>query len=270
MGELEQLAAANGGVVSAAQLRAAGMPRPAGWLPVRRGWYAGPSANPQVVRAVSAGGILGCVSVLRHYGVWVPDSGLHVRYSRRARQSRPRVRSCQPYRFDPPIVGAIDPIDIAVASAAHCLDTEGLIVVLDSMLNKQMIEMADARDIVSASRFAHLNLAERLDPKSESGTETMIRLRLRALGIHLQTQVDIPGVGRVDLLVGDRLIIEADSREHHLSKYQPDRTRDRVAVGLGFLAMRLTHEDVVYRWDLILEDILSVVRRGAHHGTIAM
>lgn len=274
MEEIERILATNGGVVSAAQLRAAGWShsqiKKQGWLSVRRGWYASPSANPHVVRAVSAGGVLSCVSALRRGGVWVPDSGLHIRYSERARQSHPGVRSCHPYRLDPPILSAIDPIEIAVASAANCLDAEGVVIVLDSMLNKRMIEMADARSIVAASRFARLNLEERCDPKSESGTETMIRLRLRAAGINLQTQVAIPGVGRVDFLVGNRLIIEADSREHHLSKYQSDRTRDRVATGLGFLVIRLTYEDVVHRWNVALADIRSVIRRRAHRGPITM
>jgi very-short-patch-repair endonuclease len=89
-------------------------------------------------------------------------------------------------------------------------------------------------------------------------------LRLRAAGIRLRTQVVIPGVGRVDFLVGDRLIIEADSREHHLSAYQADRTRDRVAIGLGYLVIRLTYEDVVYRWDTVYRDIQSVIQRRAH------
>lgn len=165
---------------------------------------------------------------------------------------------------------AVDPMDIAVAAAANCLGAEGLVVVLDSMLNKRMIEMADARSIVAASRFAHLQLAERCDAASESGTESIIRLRLRALGIHLRSQVDIPGVGRVDFLVGDRLIIEADSREHHLPRYQSDRTRDRVATGLGFLVIRLTYEDVVHRWDAVVADILSVIQRRGHRGPIAL
>lgn len=257
--------------MSTAQLRAAGwthqrikqLPEQ-GWRRLRRGWYASQVANPEVVRAVSAGGVLGCVSALHRSQVWVPDSALHIRYPSRARQSRPGVRSCDPYRLDPPIVGAVDPMNIAVASAANCLDAEGVVIVLDSMLNKRMIEIADARAIVAASRFARVNLAERCDAKSESGTETIIRLRLRARRIHVRTQVNIAGVGRVDFLVGDRLIIEADSREHHLPKYQSDRTRDRVAIGLGYLVIRLTYEDVVYRWDLILEDILLVIRRRAH------
>jgi very-short-patch-repair endonuclease len=164
--------------------------------------------------------------------------------------------------------GAIDSLEIAAASAANCLDAEGLVIVLDSLLNKRMIDMAEARSIVAASRFARLELAERCDPNSESGTETMIRLRLRAAGIHLRSQVNIPGVGRVDFLVGNRLIIEADSREHHLSKYQSDRTRDRVAIGLGFLVIRLTYEDVVHRWDVVFADIRSVIRRRAHRRPI--
>lgn len=272
--EIERILRANGGVVSAAQLRTAGWSYSqikklaVGWRPVRRGWYASPSADPHVVRAVSAGGVLSCVSALRLRRVWVPASDLHVRYSARARRSRPGVRSCHPHRLDPPILGAIDSLEIAAASAANCLDAEGLVIVLDSLLNKRMIDMAEARSIVAASRFARLELAERCDPNSESGTETMIRLRLRAAGIHLRSQVNIPGVGRVDFLVGNRLIIEADSREHHLSKYQSDRTRDRVAIGLGFLVIRLTYEDVVHRWDVVFADIRSVIRRRAHRRPI--
>lgn len=233
---------------------------------MRRGWYASHSADPQVVRAVTAGGVLGCVSALRLHRVWVPDNSLHVRYSERARRSRPGVRSCHPYRRDPPTSRAVDAVDVAVASAANCLGAEDLIVVLDSMLNKRMLGLADVRTIVAASRFANLDLAERCDATSQSGTETMIRLRLRARGIRLRTQVYIPGVGRVDLLVGERLIIEADSREHHVSSYQVDRTRDRVATGLGYLVIRLTYEDVVHRWDVVVDDILSVIRRRAHRG----
>lgn len=268
MAEIERILAANGGVVSTAQLRSAGLTR-SGLQQVRRGWYACRSADPQVVRAVSAGGVLGCASALRFHRVWVLDSALHIRYSERGRRSR-GSRSCKPYRLDPPIAGAVDQVGVAVASAANCLDAEGLVIVLDSMLNKHMIEMADARDIVAASPLAHLHLADKCDARSESGTETIIRLRLRGLKIALRTQVEIPGVGRVDFLVGDRLIIEADSVEHHLPKYQSDRRRDRVATGLGFLVIRLTYEDVVYRWDVVVKDILAVIRRRDHRKPIEM
>lgn len=52
MGEIELLLAANGGVASAVQLREMGWShrqvKKQGWQPLRRGWYATPSADPQV------------------------------------------------------------------------------------------------------------------------------------------------------------------------------------------------------------------------------
>ena len=43
-----------------------------------------------------------------------------------------------------------------------------------------------------------------------------------------------------------------------------------MAIGLGYVVIRLTYEDVVYRWDVVLEDILLVIRRRAHRGPITM
>jgi len=92
----------------------------------------------------------------------------------------------------------------------------------------------------------------------------MVRLRLRSAGIRTRSQVEIPGVGRVDHLVGNRLVIECDSVLHHLNKYQSDRTRDRELAGRGYLVLRLTYEDVVYGWDRVMSDIQSIIRRGDH------
>ena len=172
--------------------------------------------------------------------------------------------SCHPYGIKVPVNSSVDGVDVALAAAVNCLDPEGVVVVLDSMLNKRMIELADARTLVNYSRFTHLDLASRLDGLSESGTETYVRLRLRALGIGLQIQVVISHIGRVDILVGTSLVIECDSNEHHLEKYQEDRTRDRMLVGLGFIVMRLTYEDIMWRWHEVLPDILAVIRRRDH------
>lgn len=45
-----------------------------------------------------------------------------------------------------------------------------------------------------------------------------MRLRLRRRKVELRTQVTIADVGRVDLLVGERLVIEVDSKEHHTGR----------------------------------------------------
>ena len=50
---------------------------------------------------------------------------------------------------------------------------------------------------------------------AESGSSRSSGLRLHRLGLALRTQVAVPGVGRVDFIVGDRLILEVDGRNGH-------------------------------------------------------
>ncbi len=37
---------------------------------------------------------------------------------------------------------------------------------------------------------------------------------------------------------------------------------------MGYLVIRLTYEDVVYRWDRVESDILEIIRRNGHLGAI--
>ncbi|MEL4356596.1 MULTISPECIES: endonuclease domain-containing protein [unclassified Luteococcus] len=99
---------------------------------------------------------------------------------------------------------------------------------------------------------------------AESGTESLTRLRLQRHGVLLQTQVQIGQIGRVDLLVGERLIIEVDSRAHHTGEenYRKDRERDLQLRALGYIVVRLTYEQVMYRWDEVEPLILAMIRRG--------
>ncbi|GAA4394288.1 endonuclease domain-containing protein [Tsukamurella soli] len=270
MEELGRLLADHGGVVSAAQFKSLGYSydqmkaHGADWRRLRRGWYAHSSADSSVVSAVSAGGVLSCVAALERRGVWIPPGarGRHVRFPKAARSAG--ARGCKPYRADPPLVGAVDTAAVAVAAAANHVGEEDLIVILDSMVNKGMLEQCDVRDVLSDSPHAHKNLWTRCDGRADSGTETMTRLRLRARGIRLSVQVPIAGVGLVDLLVGRRLVIEVDGEEPHRDRFHSDRTRDRKLRVLGFEPLRLTYHDVVYSWDEVVQDILAMIRRGDH------
>nr|WP_223169477.1 DUF559 domain-containing protein [Microbacterium sp. MF43] len=87
-----------------------------------------------------------------------------------------------------------------------------------------------------------------LDPRAESGTETLVRLILRALGLRFEVQVHIRGVGRVDFVVQGWLIIECDSRAHHSDReaQRRDRRRDLAAAGAGYVTLRLLAEDILW------------------------
>jgi hypothetical protein len=58
---------------------------------LRHGWYATPTADPDVVSAVRAGGVLGCVAALRKHGLWVPPGyrRVHTRPTRHGELTPP-------------------------------------------------------------------------------------------------------------------------------------------------------------------------------------
>ncbi len=236
---------------------------------IRRGWYADASAGTDVLRAVRLGGILSCLSALRHHGVWVPPTRqLHIRMSEhhQARATLPAdVHVCPlPIRSAPTV--AVDSLATSLLAAVRCLDDEGIIVVLDSILNRRLLRRDQLAGILSGCSTRVRRLVAEADDRAESGTESMVRIRLRRLGIGVRSQVFIEDVGRVDLLVGTRLVIEVDSRAHHTgeSAYETDRRRDLILVARGKLVLRLTYHQVIHEWDAVLREIRLLIRSQAH------
>jgi very-short-patch-repair endonuclease len=78
--------------------------------------------------------------------------------------------------------------------------------------------------------------------------------------------VELPSIGRVDLVVGDRLIIELDGREHHSGgdAFALDRRRDAMAAAQGFRILRFSYAQVVHEWDSVEAAVLAVVQSGQH------
>ena len=245
---------------------------------LRRGWYGREGADADIVTAVTKGGALSCVSALRRRGVWVPPQfgKVHIRGDKHAGDAHPK-RFCRQVGGPQPVLAAVDEPLLALRHALHCLDHESITVVCDSLLNTARRALADEPVLAILTRTevesafedapaAVRDCLDRCDDRAASGTETMVRLRLRSKGVQVQVQAPIEGLGHVDLLVGERLIIEVDSVKHHtgVQQYREDRRRDQVAATLGLLRMRLTYENVVDEWDDTLNTILSVVRQGLH------
>lgn len=223
---------------------------------LRRGWYATSYAEPTVESAVRSGGVLGCVSALQVHGIWVPPQvRIHV---------RGRHHPCRQYGPREPEVRSVDDVSLALRHAIRCLDDEGIVVVCDSLIHLRVMSEADIGRVLTGAPGRVHRLIDRCD-RAESGTESMVRLRLRRLGIVVETQVVIPGIGRVDLLVG-RLIIEVDGVRYHVDpeRFENDRRRDRRAVQLGYTVIRLSYRQVLYDWAEVERDILEVVRRRDH------
>ncbi|MFF3028955.1 endonuclease domain-containing protein [Microbacterium sp. NPDC057944] len=103
-------------------------------------------------------------------------------------------------------------------------------------------------------------------PDAESGLESLLRLRLHLLGIRLDCHVDIAGVGRVDFVVGRRLILEVDGRENHagVDRRHRDLMRDAAASARGFETLRFDYAMVVHEWPSVVAAIEQALLRAAH------
>lgn len=226
---------------------------------LRHGWYARPDADEKVVRAVTAGGCLTCVSALELHGVWSPPGDrLHLRTTQDLTSKYARC----PVPTHEPMIGPVDEPLVAWRAAVRCTSAEYAVAITDSTLRLGLVqpeEVAALPDSLAAVR-------DWVDPRAEAGTESLVRYRLQRIGIRVTPQVVIEPVGRIDMIVGDRVALECDSREHHtsLDAYRNDRRRDRILLGMGYYPCRLTYEDVMFRWDSAVQTILAVVRRDAH------
>ncbi|MCK5755811.1 MAG: hypothetical protein KAH46_24200 [Mycobacterium sp.] len=233
---------------------------------VRHGWYRTAGADGDVVEAVRRGDALSCVSVLARAGVWIPEGygGVHVRAARHLRDSR-TGRFCRGHGAPWPVTTAVDtPLD-ALVCAAQCVSDEDWLILCDSVMNQSGRSVEDLVALLRPLSRRSLALMEKCDGRSQSGTETAVRVRLRARGFHVDVQPKVPTVGQVDLRVG-KLLIECDSRKHHTGAdtYQEDRRRDRAALLRGDLSMRLTYQDVFHSWNTTEQEIVALTRPRRH------
>jgi very-short-patch-repair endonuclease len=107
-----------------------------------------------------------------------------------------------------------------------------------------------------------------VDRRAESGTESIVRVLLALVGIVAAPQVRVPftDFDRLDLVVGDRLVIECDSRAHHSTAEQLDRddARDLALTALGFLVLRVRYRTVMRDPEAVVAAVRRLVDAGLH------
>jgi very-short-patch-repair endonuclease len=86
---------------------------------------------------------------------------------------------------------------------------------------------------------------------------------MHLLGIRLECQVAIDGVGKVDFVVDGWLIIEADGKENHATseRRHKDLVRDAAASRLGYETLRFDYAQIIHEWQTVRQAILAALRR---------
>lgn len=240
---------------------------------LRRDRYVSASSamDAQAGEAVRVGGRLACVSLLALLEVFVRSSSvLHVHVARNA--SRHRVPSgAVPMRLhwqrlvaEPASRHAVSIAD-AVRCGILCQTPRDAVATLDSVLHQGLMRWDELHALVRTLPARYGVLMSLTDARAESGTESLVRLMLRHLGADVDVQVQIPTVGRVDLVVDGWLIVECDSREFHegWERQRADRRRDIAAARLGYTTIRPLAEDVLYAPDELFQALAAVVAHGS-------
>ena len=237
--------AAMGGVAGASSLTQAGVSRRTieaavyeGTVRrVARGVYAVPDADPLLIHAGRHHAVPGCVTAAVAAGLWVIKNPEEPHLA--ARHGRP-VSGCVVHRSQIPLTAP----DM-VCQALRCLPPLEGLTIAESAVKKGLVQLPELRERFPAAREKSVReLVARIRPQSASIIETMARYLLEEAGLTVELQVNIPGMGHLDLLVDGLLGVEADGYAHHSNRaaYREDRRRWNVTVVRGVPTLRVTFE----------------------------
>lgn len=245
---------------------------------IRQGWYANPWLGLAAQHAARVGGQLACSSAAAELGLWVPGTGdeVHVCVEPNAAQLRTRTsyRTRLAVNADPSVVvhwTGFDPhgsrvvvsAPVCIRQVMACHSPEFALVVAESALNRRRITEDEWEQVASAAPSRLRSIMAAASHRSDSGTESLFVFRMSRAGVSVRQQVHIPGVGFVDGLIGERLVIELDSVAHH-SDPTVDRRRDAALSILGFRVLRFMYHQVVNAWLDVERAVLAAIARGDH------
>lgn len=234
-------------------------------LRVRPGVFANVSTDRRLVAAAEHGGALTCGGALRLHGIWTlqDDQVPHVWLGGTGRVHHPRTCTCVGHFFGGVMRLGLAPLEIVLVHVFHCHGDEAFFAALESALRTGRIRAA-AKDRIRRRlpTGAHW-LVDLARKDADSGLESLLRLRLYILGIRLVCQVDIPTVGRVDFVIGDRLILEVDGKENHDGEVHrhKDLVRDAAASALGYETLRFDYAQIVHDWQSVEAAVLAALVR---------
>lgn len=149
----------------------------------------------------------------------------------------------------------------ALWQAIRCLDEENAIAAMESAIHTNYLRENDVRHLGALAPRRLRPLIAQLINNSGSGNETIARLRLLKAGFRVEPQGRLPGVGRQDLVIDNRIGLEVDSKEWHGEHVRAlDIERDLLSLGFGRPVLRILPHHIHESWPLTLTVIERMVR----------
>ncbi|MHA7277222.1 endonuclease domain-containing protein [Arthrobacter sp. Hz1] len=227
----------------------------------RAGVIALPDARPDYVTAVLNDGRLTCLSAATAYNLWLlrPAARLHLSCShgRGTGFTNHRQRTV-PVHPREPLLGVVD----VLVHALRCLPPLEAAVMVECSLRRGDTIRSFLLDRLPGDRNsrARATLAK-VSCAAESPLEVVARFLFVEAGFHVETQVPLAGVGRVDFLLEGFLVIEVDGAAYHSDRraLRRDLHRNNSTIVGGYLVLRYIYEDVMFHPDDVLREIRQVL-----------
>lgn len=250
------------GITHRAELLAAGFPLALvrafahrdGVTVIRRAWFALPTADFQLVTAARAGGRVTCVPFARRRGWWMPegiDTRPHLHMLPGTGAARMPVGWPGVLHWTKPIVppvarDLVTSVHDALAHLARCQPADTALVLWESAAKQERISPATLRAVRWPTRAAR-ELAEAVQGLSDSGLETTLIAPLRRWGVRIRQQVWLAG-RPVDLLIGERLVVQIDGYEFHSDSAARSRdiAHDAELRLRGYTVLRFSYAQVIH------------------------
>lgn len=233
----------------------------------RRGVYTDSGACDAARAGAAHGGRLACITAARHLGLWVlsRDTTPHVWMCDGQRSyHRPDDCTCVEHWDDGPTgdAGTMPSIPRVLSQIYRCRGAEEFFVALESALRLGAVTPSGLRWMRKRSNAAMRAAIALAREDADSGLESLLRWRLRRHGLRIRTQTDVAAVGRVDALIGERLLVETDGIDGHEAAphRHKDLVRDAHAASWGYITLRFDYAMVVHDWELVEAAILGALR----------
>lgn len=228
---------------------------------LHRGVYVSKDADPDIVAAFRANGKLTCVSAARFYGLWTLHEVKDLHLSCTTGLARRRIvhhgQCIHPDHPYLPVAGVAD----VLLHAMRCLPELEALVMVQSAVSQALLTTKFLESKMKGNRNGKLRaLVELVLPRADSLLEVLAHTHFRRAGLRVQMHADVPGVGEVDFLIEDCLIVELDGSTHFEPKQvKKDHYRNNASIRGGRLSLHYYYADVVYHPQRMVDEVLQVL-----------
>ena len=131
-----------------------------------------------------------------------------------------------------------------VIQCLRCLpEPHGLIIAESAVVLKGLPLSGCVSGSTAGTTPGSAGSCRQIVPQSQSLIECLARFLLRRAGFHVESQVNVPGMGHLDLMVDGRLGIETDGAGFHMDRasFEEDRRRWNVTTRRGIPTLVVTY-----------------------------